>query len=176
MSAASISATPPAAAEHGSFWQRRVLRPIVAELTQGVTPDHIALTLAVGTACSLLPFFGFTALFNLAIGVVLRMNQPILQTLNQLLGPLQIVLILVYVRMGETIWAAEGHRFTFVEMMRVFRDKSFGQFLGEFGWAGVHAFTAWSLTCPVLIGAIYYSVRPALRRLAARSVTAESKT
>lgn len=70
-----------------SFWQRRLVAPLRAQLTQGVTPDRLALTMAVGTACSLLPFLGFTALLNLGVGLVLRLNQPILQTLNQLLGP-----------------------------------------------------------------------------------------
>jgi len=87
------------------FGDDAVVGPVLAQLKQGVTPDKIALTLAVGTACSLLPFFGFTWLANLAAGLWLRLNQPILQTLNQVLGPVQLVMILVYVRIGETIWA-----------------------------------------------------------------------
>ena len=43
-----------------SVWQRRVVQPIVAQLTQGVTPDRIALTLAVGVTCGLFPFLGLT--------------------------------------------------------------------------------------------------------------------
>ena len=71
-----------AAAVPQSFWQRRLLAPIRALLTQGITPDRIALTLGVGTACSLLPFLGFTSLLNLGVGLWFRLNQPILQTLN----------------------------------------------------------------------------------------------
>ena len=51
-----------------SFWQRRLIKPLRAQLTQGVTPDRLALTLAVGTTCSLLPFLGFTTLLNLGVG------------------------------------------------------------------------------------------------------------
>jgi uncharacterized protein (DUF2062 family) len=169
MKGTAATATPSGDGHAGGFWQRRVIRPIVVQLTQGVTPDHVALTLAVGTACSLFPFFGFTALLNLGVGVMLRMNQPLLQTLNQLLGPLQIILILVHVRIGEAIWRAQDDRFTFGEMMRVFREMSFSDFLQRFGWAGVHAFTAWILISPLLIAGLYFSLRPALRRLAQRS-------
>jgi uncharacterized protein (DUF2062 family) len=169
MSGAVTTASSGAGLPPGGFWQRRVIRPIVAQFTQGVTPDRIALTLAVGAACSLFPFLGFTSLLNLGVGIALRMNQPILQTLNQLLGALQLILILVYVRLGEIIWVAQGDRFTVGEMVRTFGELSFLDFLRRFGWAGIHALTAWSLTSPLLIAVVYFSLRPALRRLARRT-------
>lgn len=157
-----------------SFWQRRVRDPIIALFTQGITPDRVALTLAVGTACSLFPFLGFTSLLNLGVGLWLRMNQPILQTLNQLLGPLHLVMIVLYVRLGEWLWRMHDDRFTLAEMLRFFREASLGEFLHRFGWAGIHAFTAWALTTPLLIAGIYYGLRPALRRLARPTLTSRS--
>jgi uncharacterized protein (DUF2062 family) len=150
------------------FWQRRVRDPLVALFTQGITPDKVALMLGVGTTCSLFPFLGFTSLLNLLVGLWLRLNQPLLQTINQLLGPVHLVMILVYVRLGEWIWRAQDDRFTITEVLRVFRESSIGEFLQRFGWAGVHAFTAWALTAPLLIAAVTYAVRPALRRLASK--------
>ncbi len=153
--------TPPA-----GFWRRRLVQPLLQQLTQGVTPDRIAATLAVGTVCSLLPFLGFTSLLNLAAGLALRMNQPILQALNQLLGPLQLALILVYVRAGEWLWRHDGADFTIAELIRRFGELSWGEFLRQFGWAGIHAASAWALTAPFLGAAIYFATRPALRRAA----------
>lgn len=157
--------TAPGEVRRG-FWSRRVVDPLVAQLTQGVTPDKLAATLAVGSGCSLFPFLGFTSLLNLAVGVRLRMNQPILQTLNQVLGPVQLVMIVIYVRGGEWLWRASEDRFTVTEVLRVFREASLGEFLQRFGWASVHAFTAWTLTTPLLIAAVYYALRPVMRRLA----------
>ena len=152
-----------------SFWQRRVRAPLLALFTQGITPDKVALTLGVGGVCSLFPFLGFTSLLNLGAGLWLRLNQPILQTLNQVLGPVQLVMILGYVRLGEWLWRAQDDRFTIGEMLRTFREASLGGFLQRFGWAGIHAFTAWALTSPLLLAAVYYLTRPALRRLASKS-------
>lgn len=160
------NAPPPAPAP--GFWQRRLIQPLLAQLTLGVTPDKLAATLALGTACSLFPFLGLTSLLNLAVGLALRMNQPILQTLNQLLGAVQLALILVYVRLGEMIWRSQQAHFTVAEMVRAFREAPLGEFLREFGWAGVHAFTAWLLTAPLLFAGLYLAVRPVLRRAAAR--------
>jgi len=86
-----------------------------------------------------------------------------------LLGPVQLVLIVVYVRIGEWLWRAQDSKFTISEMLRVFREASIGDFLRTFGWVGVHAFTAWILTTPALIAVVYFSVRPALRRLASKT-------
>ena len=76
---------PRSPVRHRTFWQRRLVDPVLALLTQGVTPDKIAFTLAMGTGLSMFPFLGFTSLLNLGVGLWLRLNQPILQTLNQLL-------------------------------------------------------------------------------------------
>ncbi|HEY1109307.1 MAG TPA: DUF2062 domain-containing protein [Opitutaceae bacterium] len=158
-----------AGAPRRSFWQRRVREPLLALLSQGLTPDKLALTLGIGSVCSLFPFLGFTSLLNLLVGLWLKLNQPLLQTLNQLLGPLQLVLIVVYVRAGEWIWRAEESRFTVTAMVRTFREASALEFLSRFGWAGIHAATAWALTAPAVLAAGYFLSRPLLRRLASKT-------
>lgn len=158
--------TSGAPSNRPSVWRRRVRDPIVALFTQGLTPDRVALTLAVGTTCSLFPFLGFTSFLNLGVGLWLRLNQPILQTLNQVLGPLQILLIVPYVRFGELLWQMQDQRFNVSEMLRVFREASLGEFLQRFGWTGIHALTAWMLTAPALVVLLYFGLRPPMRRLA----------
>lgn len=148
----------------GGFWQRRVGGPVKALLLQGITPRRMAATLATGTVCSLFPFLGFTSLLNLGVGLSLRMNQPILQTLNQLLGPVQLVMILAYVRLGEWMWGADRFAFSIAEMTQTFRDENLAGFLEKFGWAGMHAFTAWVVTGPLVFAAIFFAVNPLMRK------------
>lgn len=149
-----------------SFWQRRLIDPLVRQLRQGVTPRKLAATLAVGTACSLFPFIGFTTGLNLLAGLRFRMNQPLLQTLNYLLTPLHLIMIVVYVRAGAHLWGADADSFTVPGMLASFRDLSFGEFLQQFGWIGIYAFSAWTLSVPAILALIYYPARPAMRRLA----------
>lgn len=137
-------------------------------LTHGVTPDKVAATLAVGTACSLFPFLGFTTMLNLGVGLWLRMNQPILQALNYALTPVHLVMIVVYVRVGERIWGATDEAFSIGDLLTTFKEASFGEFLARFGWAGVHAFTAWVLSVPIILVCIYYPLRPVIRATAKR--------
>jgi uncharacterized protein (DUF2062 family) len=129
----------------------------------------MALAFAVGSACSFFPFLGLTSLLNLGAGLWLRLNQPLLQTLNQLLGPLQLGMIVVYVRLGKWLWRAPDGHYTLGEMLRVFREADLPRFLYRFGWAGVHALTAWALTSPLLVAVVYFGLRPALRRWASKA-------
>lgn len=160
------SAAPPPAPD--SFWRRRVVLPLLAQLKQGATPERMALSVGVGTACSLLPFLGFTTVLNLGVGVWLKLNQPIMQVLNQLLGPLQLVMIVGYVRVGEVIWRAAPMPLSVGTLMKSFKDDPW-VFLQRFGWTGVHAATAWLLSVPLIVGGIFYGLRPVLRKLAARA-------
>jgi uncharacterized protein (DUF2062 family) len=150
-----------------SFWKRRLGDPILALLTEGVTPDKIAATFAVGTAVSLFPFLGFTTTFNIGVGLWFRMNQPLLQAINYLLTPLHLVMILVYVHTGEWIWGAREDRFSITDLITTFRNDSISEFIHRFGWAGIHAFTAWLISVPFIIVGLYYGLRPLMRRLAA---------
>jgi uncharacterized protein (DUF2062 family) len=162
--------TPSPNTPRPSFWKRRLLDPVLALLTQGITPDRIAATLATGTVCSLFPFLGATSLLNLAVGLCLRMNQPILQTLNQLLGPLQLLLILVHVRIGESLWFTQHTaRFSIGELISSFGQLPFSEFLVQFGWAGIHALTGWLLTAPLVFLTVYLPLRPLIRRISGRN-------
>jgi uncharacterized protein (DUF2062 family) len=169
-----VSPPPAEAAPSGvpapsrSFWRRRLVDPVRALLTQGVAPDRVAFTLALGTGLLLFPFLGFTAMLNLGVGLWLRLNQPILQTLNQLLGPVQLLMIFVYVRGGERLWGADPMPFSVGSMLATFREDSLTGFLQRFGWAGVHAFSAWLLTLPLIVLAVQALVRPVIRRASRR--------
>lgn len=159
-----IESTSPAARR--GFWQRRLRDPLVGLLTHGATPEKLAAAFAWGAVCSLFPFLGCTTLLNAAVGCWRRLNQPLLQAINYALTPLHLAMILVYVRLGERLWIADDERFSVAEMLRSFHELGLPDFLRKFGWAGVHAFTAWALTAPLLFAAVYLVVRPALRRLA----------
>ena len=45
-----------------SFWRRRVVEPIAGQLKQGITPEKIALTIALGMALGIFPILGSTML------------------------------------------------------------------------------------------------------------------
>lgn len=140
-----------------SFWQRRMKDPLLALLTQGVTPARLAVTLALGTVCSLFPILGTTTALNFVVGMRFRLNQPILHTLNQLLGPVQLMMVLVYVSLGEWLWRTkELTTLSVLEMVKAFGELPLLEFMQRFGLVGLHAITAWAVTAPLLFALLYF--------------------
>lgn len=153
---------------HDGFWRRRVVRPIIAQLTQGITPDRLAITCGAAVAGGLFPFIGATTVLCFVAALVFRLNQPIIHVLNQLLWPVQVAMVAVYVQVGAWIYGQPAIPFEVAEVKRLFLESQ-AEFWSRFGWLGVHAFTAWAISVPLLLGGTFYLTRPVLRRLAARS-------
>ena len=148
------------------FWRRRLLAPVVEQLTLGVTPDRLAITLAVATTTAIFPLLGATTALTLGAGLALRLNQVVVHTVNQLLAPVQLLLILAYVRAGEWLWRAPVDHFSVTDVVRTFHENGWSEFLRRFGWAGVHAVTAWVVSAPFVGLGIYLLARVPLARMA----------
>ena len=161
MPAKNQSAPPP------SWWQRRLVAPIERQLTQGITPARLALALAVGGVIAVNPFLGTTTLGCLAAGGLLRLNQPVLQIVNLLGAPLQLALIVPWVRAGEWLYGAAPLP---VNPARLLGEFSAGpwRFLEDFGLTGLHAASAWLLGAPLLTAGFFLAIHPPLRALGRR--------
>ena len=140
--------------ENPSWWQRRVAKPLMNQLTQGVTPEKLAFTCAAGAALGVFPILGSTTLLCLMVGVVFKLNQPAIQTVNYLVYPFQIGLIPMFVRMGEKLYGAQAVPFMPTELVNEFL-KGPSSFLSKYGWAGLYGISAWALLAPFFIGATY---------------------
>jgi len=150
-----------------SWWRRRAVDPIGRQLTQGLSPERLALALAVGGVIAVNPFLGTTTLGCFVAGVVLRLNQPALQVANLLAVPLQLVLIVPWVRTGEWLYGAEAMPFDPTLVVGQFATSPL-DFLKQFGRTGLHAASAWLLAAPLLGAALYFAFRPPLRALGRR--------
>jgi uncharacterized protein (DUF2062 family) len=157
-----------------TFWQRRLRDPIVAQLTQGVTPDKIALTIAVGSALALFPILGTTTILCLLVGIILRLNQPIIQVVNWLCTPIHIPLIFYTVHLGEKLFGAPHTKLKLHELAQlVWQDPVL--FAQKFGMTGVHACIVWVIAAPFWIVLIYFTARTTLREMARVRVLAAAK-
>ena len=86
------------------FLRRRLVRPVLEQLTQGLSPDAIALTIAVGLAIAVIPVVGTTTVLCTTAAIVLRLNQPLIQPINYLSFPLQLAFIVPYLRLGRILF------------------------------------------------------------------------
>src|SRR5262249_21127692 len=71
------------------FFRRRVARPILELLIEGVTPEKIALSLALGAAFGVFPALGWTTTLCAVLAFALKLNLPAIQLVNYLMYPVQ---------------------------------------------------------------------------------------
>jgi uncharacterized protein (DUF2062 family) len=147
------------------FWQERVVALIAAQFTQGFTPQKIALTIALGLNLGLFPILGTTTALCAIAGIWLKLNQPIIQLVNWLASPLQLAMILVFVRIGEWIIRAQPMSFSIPELFRKFHESPV-KFFREFGMTGLHGIIAWLVIAPFLTALVYFLLLPPLKKLA----------
>jgi uncharacterized protein (DUF2062 family) len=145
-----------------AFWSRRVLGPVLGLLRQGLSPEGIALSLAFGLAAAIFPVIGATTLLGLAIGAILRLNQPALQLANWLAYPLQLVLILPLVRLGEWVAGVPPMPFAVSHVVARVTADPVGA-VTSFGMTGLHGILGWVTVLPFVVLGLYRLLLPALR-------------
>lgn len=150
-----------------SWWQRRVVAPILAQLRQGITPQQIALTLALGAVLGIFPILGASTFLCGVAGVWLRLNQPVIQLVNYLVYPVQIALLIPFYRAGERLFGAEPVPIVNVpELLGRFGADPW-QFVLDYGRVGLYGIAVWALVAVPLIALTYFALKPALVRSAA---------
>lgn len=150
------------------FWQRRLIDPLMGFLAQGATPGELSRAISLAVICGLFPFLGATTLLTLGVGWALRLNQPVMQTINYLLSGVQLLMIPVYVQLGAMILGANADNFSVNLMLEALREGSLMDFLRQFGMAGWYAFLAWLLSAPLVIAIVFITVTPLMNRLASK--------
>ena len=148
-----------------SLWRRWVVKPVSAQLAQGTTPAKIAQAIAFGVTTGVFPLLGTTTVLALGVGMLLKLNQPVLQVFRELTYPLQLASILFFMRAGESLFGAAHVPLSIPMMMERF-FASPGQFLAEFGMIGLYGVVVWLLLAPLLIGVVYFISRPLVEKLA----------
>jgi uncharacterized protein (DUF2062 family) len=87
-----------------------VKRGVASGLSQGITPRRLALTLALGCAIGCIPVVGIPTLVCAALAFALRLNLPAIQAANYAVMPLQILLIVPFVRFGAWLTDSTSSR------------------------------------------------------------------
>ena len=141
-----------------------------ALLGQGHTPERVALSVALGITLGLFPIFGTTTLLCVAAAVALRLNHPAIQITNQLMYPIQIPLIVVFIRLGESMLGVAPMPFSATLVVAELRAHP-AVLVERFGTAGLHGILGWAMVAPVVVGLTYAALVPILRVASRRPAT-----
>lgn len=134
------------------------------QLTQGLSPVGCRAAIATAFTLGVFPIMGFSTPMNTAAAFFFRLNQPVVQAFNWVLGPLKIALIFPFLRFGEWLFQSEPFTLSLSEFSRRFFNDWVAT-TAEFAWTFVHAIVGWLVCAPLIYLAIYYASRTFVYRL-----------
>ncbi len=155
--------------------QKRVVQPILALLTQGITPEKIAMSVVFGVALGIFPVLGSTTLLCALTAAVFGLNLPAIQIVNYFVYPLQLLLIVPFMRLGARIFSGAKVGWSLTQMLEMFRADHWHA-LKVLWVVAVQAVGAWLLAVPPLGVVAYLLLVWVLRRVAARKKIGEIAT
>lgn len=134
----------------GNFLRKRLLDPIVALLTQGITPQKIALSITIGAIVGVFPVMGTTTVLCTVAAAALRLNLVAVHTIHYAMTPVQILLIIPFVRVGERLVGAAPQPLSISDSMALIKQGALHAAIVLWS-ATVHAMLGWLVIGPAAI-------------------------
>jgi uncharacterized protein (DUF2062 family) len=133
-------------------------------LVQGITPRRLALTLALGVAIGCVPVLGIPTVLCALLALALRLNLPAIQAANYLVMPLQIVLIVPFVKMGGWLLSSGANQ---TVRAGTLIKSSPQNLLSHLGSLTGHAMLAWFVIAVPAVLLMTLTLTVVLRRIPA---------
>lgn len=142
---------------------RKLFQPFIDLLKQGVTPEKIALTVALGITLGVTPVIGSTTMLCTLAAVTLRLNLPAILLVNGVVYPLQLTLLVPFLRAGAWVFRVEGPKLTIVEIFNLIRSNVWHA-IARLWIATMHALVIWLMAGCVVSAIVYLILVVLLRR------------
>ncbi|MGB9199775.1 MAG: DUF2062 domain-containing protein [Terriglobales bacterium] len=147
------------------FFHRRVVAPIVALLTHGITPEKIALGLAFGIVIGIFPVLGSTTVLCAVAAWIFGLNMAAIELVNWLIYPAQLFLLVPFIRLGEKLFHAPPLQLSLTQILAMVR-ADWPTAISTLWLAEVHAVSAWLLIGSPAIIMLYILLSRILRQVA----------
>jgi uncharacterized protein (DUF2062 family) len=150
------------------IFKRYVSSPIIALLKQGLTPQILAMSMASGIIIGTFPLVGTTTAICTMAAILFRMNLLVTQLGNWLVYPIQLLLIVPFIILGEHLFGTPStldpsHIVTLLHTDLWTTLRLFSKMI-------LHAAVAWMICAPIAFAAIFIVLKTLFKYLHARMV------
>jgi uncharacterized protein (DUF2062 family) len=143
---------------------KKLVEPFVNLLKQGITPEKLALTIALGMILGVTPVIGSTTALCTLAAVALRLNLPAIQLVNGVVYPLQFVLLIPYYRLGAWMFGADASSISLGGVLELIKTGVLHA-IQTLWVVTVHALAGWLLTGALAVFLLYLALVPLLKLL-----------
>ena len=138
-----------------SNWNFLVLKTkTIALFKQGLSPIELTQSILVAALFSIIPIFGVTTILLTAFSLKRKLNLPIMIAISYLAWPLQILMIIPFINIGEFIFSIPQSHHSAQEIIASFQESFFGT-LSQLSFELLCGFGGWLLTAVPFFILIY---------------------
>ncbi len=138
-----------------SNWNFRALKSkTVALFKQGLTPIELTQSILVAALFSIIPILGVTTILLTGFSLKRKLNLPIMIAISYLAWPLQILMIIPFINIGEYIFSVPQSHHSVEEIIASFQERFFGT-LSHLSFELLCGFGGWLLTAVPFFTVIY---------------------
>lgn len=88
----------------------------------GITPQKLAITVALGMVIGILPLVGPITLLCTVVAMRFKLNLPALLLICYLMGPLHLVLYIPFIQLGLAVFDLTSFQLSMDEVLKMFKE------------------------------------------------------
>jgi uncharacterized protein (DUF2062 family) len=147
-----------------SGWaKRRFVFPLIKAIRAGISIERLAVSLALGITVGLIPLYGFTTLIVGCIALSLRLNFVLMQVAHYIVYPLQIALLVPFLKLGDAIMRHSDFSLSVKQYVHLFKTDFWGT-MHQLWLLNLTAVMIWVVLAIPLFILLYFSIRYLARR------------
>lgn len=150
-----------------AWWKRWFIHPIIKQLTQGISANQLAWTIAIACALGIFPVMGTTSVVCFFAATWWRLNQPVMQVVCHTLWPVHLALILPFIKLGQWLLGSPPITGSIPILLKEFFSNP-GQFARDYWLAACQGIVAWLIVAIPLVFVVRLITLPLLRVTATR--------
>ncbi|XP_074567948.1 uncharacterized protein LOC141824537 [Curcuma longa] len=146
--------------------KKKIVDPLMQIIRRGAEPKQLALSTALGITLGVFPICGTTVfLCGLAIGLIGKhCHAPTLMLANFVATPIELSLIVPFLRLGELISGGDHFPLTSDALKKVITGQASKDVLVSI----LHALLGWIIAAPFILATLYTLLVPCFKLLVHR--------
>lgn len=143
--------------------RRKFVFPLFRAIKRGISIERLSISLALGITLGLIPLYGLTTLLVAGIAVSLRLNHVAMQIAHYIVHPLQLVLLIPFLKLGTVLIKSSDINFTVQQYIHLFKTDFWGA-LSQLWLVNLSAIGIWLIISIPLSISLYYSLIYLIRK------------
>ena len=148
----------------------KVKTVILDQLKTGSTPDKIAEAVVAGILIGIFPVLGTTTLLAGLCGYLFKYNQIVIQSVNYLVYPLQIIMIPIYMKIVSLFFDVGNVPLRPDLVVAKFKESP-KEFFQLYGLVGLYSILLWAIGAVVLFFILKPIIKSVINRLQSKKET-----